>query len=130
MIHADIKQHRHFSIQSFSGLQLKTRQLKHIEIFRLLQQQIQAGFALALSRLPPSPYFFPAASRIAASISTTVLFPLEPVTATTGDATSLEKRSISPEIGMPAALALINSGVFKLTPGLTIMREEKETRFP
>lgn len=44
MIHADIKQHRHFSIQRFSGLQLKTRQLKHIEIFRLLQQQIQSRF--------------------------------------------------------------------------------------
>ena len=54
-----------------------------------------------------------------ASIATTVLLPLEPVTATTGRPTWREKMSISPVMGTPAWRAASIAGVFKLTPGLT-----------
>ena len=52
-------------------------------------------------------------------MATTVLLPLEPVTATMGPRASRENRSISPVTGTPAATASSSAGSRRSTPGLT-----------
>ena len=85
----------------------------------------KAGLKLVPSRFPPSPYFFPAFSRIRARIATTVLFPFDPVTAMIDLRTDLEKMSMSPVIATPCSAASANPtasiaarGLIPLTPGL------------
>ena len=70
-------------------------------------------------RFPPAPTRTPARRAISARSDATVLFPLEPVTATIGASAARAKSSTSPAIGTPRAAATRNAGSRTETPGLT-----------
>ena len=89
-------------LERAGGLELKARQLQHVEIGHRLLEQIERR---ARPDCRPRARVRPAAAAMRATRLVTVLLPLVPVMPITGACTSRANSSISPSTSMPRSRA-------------------------
>ena len=114
VVRGHVEHHGRRQLERGGGLELKARQLEHVEIRNRLIEQVERGPAEVAARERRAVRRAPA---MRATRLVTVLLPLVPVTPMTGACAARAKSSMSPSTSMPRARASVAIGSSSDTPG-------------